>query len=285
MKIKKVGVVGCGIMGSGIVQVSAQSGYEVTISEVNKEVLNKGLAAIDSTMTKGIERGKITKQDKDSTLARIKGTTNNKDFADCDLIIEAIIEDTGLKQKLFAELDKICPPNTILATNTSCLSVIDIASKTKRLDKVIGMHFFNPVHIMRLVELVRTIATSDDTLETARKYGESLGKTVTVAKDTPGFLSSRLGLVQGLEAIRMVEAGVGTAADVDTAMKLGYNLPMGPLELGDLVGLDTRLNIASAMYEMTKDPKFAPPVLLQKMVAAGWCGRKTGKGFYDYSTK
>ncbi len=283
MKIKKVGVVGCGLMGSGITQVSAQSGYEVTVSEVNKELLNKGLASIDSFMTKGIERGKITQQDKDSTMARIKGTTTNKDFAGCYLIIEAIVEDTGLKQKLFAELDKICPPNTILATTTSCLSVIDIGSSTKRLDKVIGMHFFNPVQIMRLIELVRTIATSDETVKMAQKYGESLGKTVAMAKDTPGFLTSRLGVVQGLEAIRMVEVGAGTAADIDTAMKLGYNLPMGPLELSDLVGLDTRLNIANAMYEMTKDPKFAPPVLLQKMVAAGWLGRKAGKGFYDYN--
>ncbi len=283
MKIKKVGVVGCGLMGSGITQISAQSGYEVIVSEANNELLKKGLASINSFMTKGIEKGKITQQDKDSTIARIKGTTNNKDFADCDLIIEAIIEDMGLKQKLFTELDKICPPNTILATNTSCLSVIDIASPTKRLDKVIGMHFFNPVQIMRLVELVRTIATSDETVEIARKYGESLGKTVAMAKDTPGFLTSRLGVVQGLEAIRMVEVGAGTAEDIDTAMKLGYNLPMGPLELGDLVGLDTRLNIANAMYEMTKDPKFAPPVLLQKMVAAGWLGRKAGKGFYDYN--
>ena len=283
MKIKKVGVVGCGIMGSGIAQVSAQSGYDVVVSEVNSELLNKGLASIDSFLTKGIERGKVTKEEKNATLARIKGTTSNKDFASCDLVIEAIIEDTVPKQKLFAELDKICPPNTILATNTSCLSVIDIGSPTKRLDKVIGMHFFNPVQIMRLVELVRTIATSDETVETARKFGESLGKTVAVAKDTPGFFTSRLGIVQGLEAIRMVEIGVGTAEDIDTAMKLGYNLPMGPLELGDLVGLDTRLNIANAMYEATKDPKFAPPVLLQKMVAAGWCGRKTGKGFYDYN--
>jgi len=269
-------------MGSGISQVSAQSGYQVVVSETNDELLNKGLSSIDSFLTKGIERGKISQQEKDSTLARIKGTTDTKDFSDCDLIVEAVTEDMDLKKKIFAELDKICPRHAILATNTSCLSIIDIASATTRTDKVLGLHFFNPVPLMRLLEIIKTIATSDETLRTSKEFGESLGKTVAIAKDSPGFLTSRLGMVQGLEAMRMVEAGVGTAGDIDTAMKLGYNLPMGPLELTDLLGLDTRLNIANALYEATKDPKFAPPALLQKMVAAGWLGRKTGKGFYEY---
>jgi len=282
MEIKKVGVVGCGLMGSGITQVCAQSGYQVVVSEINDELLNKGIASISSFLTKGVERGKVSQQEKDSTLARIKGTTNTKDFSDCDLIIEAIIENMDLKKKMFAELDKICPRHTILASNTSCLSVIDMAAVTTRPDKVLGMHFFNPAQIMRLLEIVKTVATSDETLETIKDFGKSLGKTTVISKDTPGFLTSRLGTTQRLEAIRMLEAGIGTAEDIDTAMKLGYNLPMGPLELGDFVGLDTSLNVANAMYEATKDPKFAPPTLLQKMVAAGWLGRKTGKGFYEY---
>ncbi|MFC1939861.1 3-hydroxyacyl-CoA dehydrogenase family protein [Chloroflexota bacterium] len=282
MKIKKVGVAGCGIMGSGIAQICAQLGYEVVVSETSDELLNKGLASIDSFLARGIERGKVSQKDKDSTTARIKGTTNNKDFGDCDLVIEAIIEDLAIKQQFFAELDKVCPEHTILATNTSCISVIDIGAKTNRLDKVLGMHFFNPAQIMRLIEIVRTVATSDETLEAVKGFCQTLGKTIAVAKDTPGFLTSRLGVVQGLEAIRMFETGVGTAEDIDTAMKLGYNLPMGPLELTDLIGLDTRLHVASSLYEATKDPKFAPPVLLQKMVVAGWLGRKTGKGFYEY---
>ena len=282
MEIGKVGVVGCGIMGSGITQVCAQSGYQVIVSEVNDELLNKGIASIDSFLTKSIERGKLSQPEKDSTLARIKGTTSTKDFSDCDLVIEAVVEDMDLKKKVFAELDKICPRQSILASNTSCLSIIDIAAATTRLDKVLGMHFFNPVPLMRLLEIVKTIATSNETLETIKDFGKSLGKTPIVANDAPGFTTTRLSIAQRLEAIRMVEAGVGTAEDIDTAMRLGYNFPMGPLELGDVVGLDTTLSIASAMYEVTRDPKFAPPVLLQKMVAAGWMGRKTGKGFYEY---
>ncbi len=282
MKINKVGIVGCGVMGSGIAQVCAQSGYQVVVSEINDELLKKGLASIDTFLTKGIARGKVTQQEKDATLSRIKGTTNIKDFSDCDLVVEAVIEIMDVKRKVFAELDKVCSKSTILASNTSCLSIIDIAAATTRVDQVLGIHFFNPVPLMRLIELIRTIVTSDETVETVREFSKSLGKTVAVTKDTPGFLTSRLGIVQGYEAIRMLEAGVGTAEDIDTAMKLGYNHPMGPLELTALVGLDVRLDVGKALYEVTKDPKFAPPVLLQKMVAAGWLGRKTGKGFYEY---
>ena len=282
MEIKKVGVVGGGIMGGGIAQVSAQAGYEVVMSEINDELLNKGLAGINSILTRSVEKDRISQEDKDATLARIKGTTNTKDFSDCDLVIEAIIENMDLKKKVFAELDKICPKHAILATNTSCLSVIDMAKATNRPEQVLGMHFFNPVPVMRLLELVKTILTSDETLETARKFGESIGKTVSVSPDIPAFVVDQLANPFLLDAIRMVENGVATAEDIDTGIRLGLNHPMGPLALADLVGLDTILFIANALYDELKDPKFAPPTLLKKMVAAGWLGRKTGKGFYEY---
>ena len=282
MEIKTVGVVGCGLMGGGIAQVSAQSGYQVVVSEINDELLNKGLASINSILTRSVDKGRISQEDKDATLARIKGTTNTKDFSDCDLVIEAVIENMELKKRLFAELDKVCPKHAILATNTSCLSVIDMAKATNRPAQVLGMHFFNPAPVMRLLELVKTILTSDETMETARKFGESIGKTVAVSPDIPAFVVDQLANPFILDAIRMVERGVATADDIDTGVRLGLNHPMGPLALADLVGLDTILFIANALYDELKDPKFAPPTLLKKMVAAGWLGRKTGKGFYEY---
>ncbi|HEY87088.1 MAG TPA: 3-hydroxybutyryl-CoA dehydrogenase, partial [Dehalococcoidia bacterium] len=261
---------------------SAQAGYHVVISEINDELLNKGLAGINSILTRSVDKGRISQEDKDAALARIKGTINTKDFSDCDLVIEAIIENMDLKKKVFAELDKVCPKHTILATNTSCLSVIDMAKATNKPEQVLGMHFFNPVPVMRLLELVKTILTSDETLETARKFGESIGKTVSVSPDIPAFVVDQLANPFLLDAIRMVENGVATAEDIDTGIRLGLNHPMGPLALADLVGLDTILFIANALYDELKDPKFAPPTLLKKMVAAGWLGRKTGKGFYEY---
>ena len=282
MEIKKVGVVGAGIMGAGIAQISAQAGYQVVISEINDELLNKGLAGMNSILTRSVDKGRISQEDKDATLARIKGTTNTKDFSDCDLVIEAIIENMDLKKKLFAELDKILPKHAILATNTSCLSVIDMAKATDRPEQVLGMHFFNPVPVMRLLELVKTILTADETLATARQFGEAVGKTVAVSPDIPAFVVDQLANPFLLDAIRMVENGVATAEDIDTGIRLGLNHPMGPLALADLVGLDTILFIANALYDELKDPKFAPPTLLKKMVAAGWLGRKTGKGFYEY---
>ena len=282
MEIKTVGVVGCGLMGGGIAQVSAQSGYQVVVSEINDELLNKGLASINSILTRSVDKGRISQEDKDATLARIKGTTNTKDFSDCDLVIEAVIENMELKKRLFADLDKVCPKHAILATNTSCLSVIDMAKATNRPAQVLGMHFFNPAPVMRLLELVKTILTSDETMETARKFGESIGKTVAVSPDIPAFVVDQLANPFILDAIRMVERGVATADDIDTGVRLGLNHPMGPLALADLVGLDTILFIANALYDELKDPKFAPPTLLKKMVAAGWLGRKTGKGFYEY---
>ncbi len=282
MEIKKVGVVGCGVMGNGITQVCAQSGYQVVVSEVNDELLNKGLASINRSLTKGVEREKITQQDKDATLARIKGTTNLKDFSDCDLVIEAAVENLDLKKKLFAELDKICPKHAILATNTSCLSIIAAAVVTSRPDKVLGIHFFNPAPIMKLVEIVKTIATSDEAVEISESFGKSLGKTTIIAQDMPGFVVNRLVVPFMLNAIRMLETGVATKEDIDTGINLGLNHPMGPLSLADLVGLDTLCFIANSIYAELKEPQYAPPVLLTKMVSAGWFGRKTGKGFYEY---
>jgi 3-hydroxybutyryl-CoA dehydrogenase len=282
MEIKKVGVVGRGLMGRGITQVCAQSGYQVVVSEVNDGLLDRGLASINNFLTKSVEKGKITQSDKEAALGRIRGTTNINDFYDCDLVIEAVIENTGVKEEVFAGLDRICPRHTILATNTSVLSVIDVAKATKRMDKVLGMHFMNPVPVMKLLEIVRTIATSDETLEISKEFGNSLGKNVVVAIDTPGFIVNRLSIPFTLNAIRMLEAGIATREDIDTAINLGLNHPMGPLTLADFLGLDTLYYAACDMYEKYKEPQYAPPILLQKMITAGWCGRKTGKGFYDY---
>ena len=282
MEIKQVGVVGCGQMGGGITQVCAQSGYPVIVSEINEELLNKGLTSINSSLTKAVAKERITQQDKDATLARIKGTTDMKDFSNCDLVIEAAIENLDLKKKIFVELDKICPKPAILATNTSCLSIIDIAIATTRPDKVLGLHFFNPPPAMKLMEIIKTIATSDETLEIGKNFGKSLGKTTIIAKDAPGFIVNRLMVPQILNAIRMLEAGVATKEDIDTGLTLGLNHPLGPLGLADLVGLDTLYFIANSIYDEFKDPQFASPTLLKKMVTAGWLGRKTGKGFYDY---
>jgi len=282
MEIKRVGIVGCGLMGAGIVQVCAQSGYQVVVSEINDTLLNKGLASINAILTKSVEKGKLSQQDKDATLSRIKGTTNTKDFANCDLMIEAVIENMDLKKKIFAELDKICPKQAILSTNTSCLSIIEMAMATSKPDKVLGIHFFNPAPVMKLMEIVRTVATSDETFETGKEFGKSLGKSIVAAKDAPGFIVNRLMTPFILNAIRMLEAGVATREDIDTAVNLGLNHPMGPLALADLIGLDTVFFIASAIYEEFKDPQYIPPTLMKKMLAAGWLGRKTGKGFYDY---
>ena len=282
MEIKKVGVVGCGLMGAGIAQTSAQSGYRVVVSEINEELLNKGLGMIKTQLAKSVEKGKLAKEDEEAILGRLKGTTDIEDFADCDVVIEAVVENMELKRTVFANLDRICPAHAVLATNTSCLSVTEIAMATKRPDRVIGTHFFNPVPVMKLLEVVTTIVSSEETLNTVRGFGESLGKTVIVAKDTPAFIVNRLLTPLMLEAIRVLEAGLATREDIDNGMVLGLNHPMGPLTLADFVGLDTMFYITEAMYEETKDPKFAAPLLLKRMVTAGHLGRKTGKGFYDY---
>jgi len=282
MTIKKVGVVGCGLMGRGIAEVSARTGYDVVVSEINRELLDKGLGAVRASLAKAVEKGKSSQADADSLLARIKGTTDMMDFKDCDLVVEAAIENLDLKKKIFIDLDRICRPGAILSTNTSCLSVMDVAAVTKRPDMVLGCHFFNPVPLMKLLELVKTITTSKETLEAAVEWGKSLGKTVIIAPDRPGFIVNRSFLPYMVEAFEMYESGVATREDIDTGVQLGLNHPMGPLTLADMVGLDTLLFVMDAIYAETKNPKFVAPVLLRKMVTAGHLGRKTGKGFYDY---
>jgi len=283
MEIKKVGVVGCGLMGRGIVQVCAQAGFPVVVSEVNDELLQKGLSAIEASLDRSVQKGKLTPQEKDATLSRIMGTTDISEFGDCDLIIEAAAENLDLKKQIFRELDGICPAHTILATNTSSLTISGIAASTKRPAKVLGMHFFNPVPVMKLLEMVRTEATSEETFSAAKYFGQSLDKTIVVAKDSPGFIVNRLLAPQILNAIQMLESGIATKEDIDTGMTLGLNYPMGPLTLADFIGLDTLLSIADSIYDKLRDAQYAAPALLKNMVANGHLGRKTGKGFYDYT--
>jgi 3-hydroxybutyryl-CoA dehydrogenase len=285
MAIKKVGVVGCGIMGGGIAQVCAQSGYHVTVSEINDELLNKGLKVIKGNLAKSVEKGKLSKEEEAAIVGRLKGTTKVEDFGDCDLVIEAATENMNLKKKIFADLDKVCQPNIVLGTNTSCLCVTEVAMVTKRPDKVLGTHFFNPVPVMKLLEIVTTIVSSGETLNTAKTFGQSLGKVIVIAKDTPAFIANRIAVPMFIEAMKVYEEGLATKEDIDNAMVHGYNHPMGPLALADLVGLDTLLYVYESVYAEFKDPKWAPPLLLKRMVTAGQLGRKTGKGFYDYTKK
>ncbi len=282
MEVKKLGVLGCGQMGSGIVQVFAQAGYDVVAVDTQPNMLEKGLKSIDKRLAARVEKGKLSEDEKKAIMGRIKTSTKLQDLAGCDLVEEAAPEDLELKKKLFAELDKICKPETIFGTNTSGLSVTDMAVATKRGDKLLGMHFHNPAPVMQLLELVRTIMTSQETISTVKKWGATLGKTVVVAPDVGGFIVTRLFTPFLLGAVRMLEAGIATRDEIDISMKLAVNHPMGPLEVVDFIGLDTELSIAESLYEETKDPKYAPPLLLRKMVTAGWLGRKTGKGFYDY---
>jgi 3-hydroxybutyryl-CoA dehydrogenase len=282
MEIKKLGIMGFGQMGAGIGQVFAQSGYDVVAVDSSEAMLSKGLKGIEKRLTGRVEKGKLSDAEKNTIMARIKTSTRMEDLKDCDLIEEAIPEDMELKKKTFAELDRICKPETIFGSNTSGLSVTDMAVATKRGDKLIGMHFHNPAPVMQLLELVKTIMTSDETIETVRKWGTTLGKTVVVAPDVGGFIVTRLFTPFLLGAVSMLEAGIATRDEIDISMKLAVNHPMGPLEVVDFIGLDTELSIAESLYEETKDSKYAPPLLLRKMVTAGWLGRKVGKGFYEY---
>lgn len=283
MEINRVGVIGCGLMGSGIVETCARAGYDVVVREVSVSLLQKGLGRIQASLDKAVSRGKISQEQADQTLARIQGTLDLADFSACDLVVEAAVENMEIKKALFADLDEILPPHAILASNTSSLCVTEMASVTRRGDKVLGIHFFNPVPVMPLIEFVRTILTSDETMDVARQFGASLGKTMVTAQDTPGFIVNRLLIPYILDAVRVYENGLATREDIDTAIKLGLNHPMGPLTLLDFVGLDTCLFIADAMFEEYKDPRYAAPPLLRRMVLAGHLGRKSGKGFYDYS--
>jgi 3-hydroxybutyryl-CoA dehydrogenase len=287
MQIKKVGVLGCGLMGSGIAQVSATAGFDVTVLEVEQKYLDKGFAGIEKSLAKFAERppekGGITAQEKDAIRGRLKGTTNMQDLADCDIVIEAVIENLDEKKKMYSVLDSIVKKDATFASNTSSISITELAASTKRPERFIGLHFFNPVPLMKLVEVVRTIATADDVYDAAYEFGKKLGKTPVRTSDKTGFIVNRLLVPYLLDAIRAYEEGVGSIEDIDNAMKLGCGYPMGPFTLLDFVGLDTTYYITHVMYDEFKERRFASPPLLKRLVMAGWYGRKSGKGFYDYA--
>ncbi len=284
MTIQTIGVVGCGQMGSGIAEVVARSGYRVIVREVNDTLLERGRERIRASLERALKKGKLSQEEMETAWERLTFTTSLDDMHTCDLVIEAIVENKEAKQELFAALDSITPAHTILASNTSSISITAIAAATSeaRRPQVLGMHFFNPVPVMPLLELVRGLETTDETLATARAFGESLGKTIIVAKDNPGFIVNLLLVPYLLDAIRWLEHGLASREDIDTGVELGLNHPMGPYELSDFIGLDTLLFIADAMYEEFRDPRYAAPPLLRRMVAAGHLGRKSGRGFYDY---
>jgi 3-hydroxybutyryl-CoA dehydrogenase len=281
--IQKVGVLGCGLMGSGIAQVSAVAGYPTTVREVAEDFLKKGMAGIDKSLAKFVEKGTMTAAQRSETLARLKGTSKLEDLADCDVVIEAITENLETKRETFAALDKVVKPGAIFATNTSSLVVTEIMMATKRVDRFIGMHFFNPVPLMKLVEVVGTITTSPEVLEQSMKFGASLGKVPIRTSDRSGFIVNRLLVPYLLDAVRALEEGAGSVEDIDKGMKLGCGYPMGPFTLLDFVGLETTYYIANIMFEEFREKRFAPPPLLKRLVLAGHHGRKTGRGFYDYS--
>ncbi|HLC42844.1 MAG TPA: 3-hydroxybutyryl-CoA dehydrogenase [Methylomirabilota bacterium] len=283
MAIKRVGVVGCGLMGAGIAQVAAQAGLATYSVEASQELLDRGLGGVRKSLEGSVAKGKLDAKEKDAILSRMTGTTRLEDLAGCDLVIEAITENIALKKETFAKLDQICPPHTILASNTSSCMITEMAVATKRPEKVLGLHFFNPVPLMRLVEVVRTILTSDEAFQTAWEFVLAAGKTPVAVKDSTGFIVNRLLVPYLLEAVRLLESGIATKEDIDQAMKLGCGYPMGPFTLLDLVGLDTTLYVAEVMFQEFREPLFAPPPLLKRMVLAGRLGRKSGRGFYEYS--
>ncbi len=287
MDINKVGVLGCGLMGSGIAQVAATAGCDVVVLEQEQKFLDKGFAGIEKSLARmverGVDKGGITAEQKTETQSRLKGTTNIKDLADCDIVIEAIIENVAEKRKTYAELDAIVKKDAIFATNTSSISVTELMTATNRPERFIGLHFFNPVPMMKLVEVVKTIATAPEVYEDAVEFGTKLGKVPVRTSDKTGFIVNRLLVPYLLDAIRAYEEGVGSITDIDEAMKLGCGYPMGPFTLLDFVGLDTTYYITHVMYDEFKDRRFASPPLLKRLVLAGWYGRKSGKGFYDYA--
>jgi 3-hydroxybutyryl-CoA dehydrogenase len=283
MTITNVGVVGCGLMGSGIVQVTAQAGCQVLFVEANDELVKRGLGRLHETLEGLVSKGKLDAKARDATQARIAGTTRLEDLKSCDLVIEAMTENQPLKNETFAKLDRICPPSTILASNTSSCNVTAMAAATRRPGLVLGLHFFNPVPLMKLVEVVRTILTDDQAVQTAIEWVRALGKTPVQTKDSTAFIVNRLLVPFLLDAIRVYESGLASLEDIDAAMKLGCGYPMGPFTLLDLVGLDTTMYVAEVMFEEFREPRYAPPPLLKRMVIAGQLGRKTGKGFYRYT--
>jgi len=282
MAIKTVGVVGCGLMGSGIAQVAAQAGYKTIVREVEQKFLDKGLARINKFLSDGVEKGKVAPEARDTTLANLQGTTSFEDFNDCDIVVEAIIENIDEKGGAYRALEKVVRPETIFCSNTSSLCITELAANTTRPDKFAGLHFFNPVPLMKLVEVIRGLTTSEATYRAVFEFAQSLGKEPITAPDKPGFIVNRLLVPYLLDAIRSYENGLGTIEDIDKGMKLGTGYPMGPFTLLDFVGLDTTYYIANIMFEEYRDAAYAPPPLLKRMVLAGWLGRKSGHGFYKY---
>jgi 3-hydroxybutyryl-CoA dehydrogenase len=285
MSIKTVGVIGCGLMGSGIAQVSAQAGFPTVVVEANKELLDKGLGSVRRNLEALVAKARLDERAKDEALARLTGGTSLEALRDADLVIEAITENQALKNETFAKLDAICPPHALLASNTSSCNVTAMAAATKRPAQVLGLHFFNPVPLMKLVEVVQSILTDDKTVTAAYEWVQAVGKTPVRAKDSTAFIVNRLLVPYLLDAIRVYEGGLATLEDIDQAMKLGCGYPMGPFTLLDLVGLDTTMFVAEVMFEEFREARYAPPPLLKRMVMAGQLGRKTGKGFYDYAKK
>jgi 3-hydroxybutyryl-CoA dehydrogenase len=282
MTIQTVGVVGCGLMGSGIAQVSAQKGHPTLVREVNEELLKKGLDRIRSFLAEGVKRGKVTPAQSELILGNLTGTTSLADLKDCDLVIEAVVENLDEKRKVFAELDRVCKPSTIFASNTSSIPISAQAAATKRADRFVGLHFMNPVPLMKLVEIVRPEAASAQTYAAVKTFAEALGKVTVTAKDTPGFIVNLILVPYLCEAVRALERGLATREDIDTGLELGCGVPMGPLKLLDFVGLDTTLYIMDVLHTAWPEPKYEAPALLRRMVAEGRMGKKAGKGFYDY---